>query len=97
MNGDRPHERAELELPLCHCPVSVAVIVKEEIGMGEGGASRWRREEFCNLRDRERTTRRLEYRHCERSEVIHASARGKMDCFAEPVIGRAFARPVGSQ
>jgi hypothetical protein len=25
------------------------------------------------------------------------SLRGKMDCFAEPVIGRAFARPVGSQ
>jgi hypothetical protein len=25
------------------------------------------------------------------------SARGDMDCFAEPVIGRAFARPVGSQ
>jgi hypothetical protein len=23
--------------------------------------------------------------------------RGKMDCFAEPVIGRAFARPGGSQ
>ena len=22
---------------------------------------------------------------------------GRMDCFAEPVIGRAFARPVGSQ
>ena len=22
---------------------------------------------------------------------------GAMDCFAEPVIGRAFARPVGSQ
>jgi hypothetical protein len=22
---------------------------------------------------------------------------GTMDCFAEPVIGRAFARPVGSQ
>jgi hypothetical protein len=22
---------------------------------------------------------------------------GEMDCFAEPVIGRAFARPVGSQ
>ena len=21
VNGDRPHERAELELPLCHCPV----------------------------------------------------------------------------
>jgi hypothetical protein len=25
------------------------------------------------------------------------SFRGEMDCFAEPVIGRAFARPVGSQ
>jgi hypothetical protein len=25
------------------------------------------------------------------------SLRGKLDCFAEPVIGRAFARPVGSQ
>jgi hypothetical protein len=24
------------------------------------------------------------------------SSRGKMDCFAESVIGRAFARPVGS-
>ena len=23
--------------------------------------------------------------------------RNKLDCFAEPVIGRAFARPVGSQ
>jgi hypothetical protein len=37
-------------------------------------------------------------RHCERSEAIHCHlARGTMDCFAEPVIGRAFARPVGSQ
>jgi hypothetical protein len=25
------------------------------------------------------------------------SLRSDMDCFAEPVIGRAFARPVGSQ
>jgi hypothetical protein len=25
------------------------------------------------------------------------SFRGVLDCFAEPVIGRAFARPVGSQ
>jgi len=25
------------------------------------------------------------------------SLRDEMDCFAEPVIGRAFARPVGSQ
>src|SRR5258708_39459140 len=30
-------------------------------------------------------------------EAIHASASGEMGCFAEPVIGRAFARPVGSQ
>jgi hypothetical protein len=29
-----------------------------------------------------------------RDEAIHLAA---MDCFAEPVIGRAFARPVGSQ
>ena len=36
-------------------------------------------------------------RHCERSEAIHSAASGDMDCFAEPVIGRAFARPVGSQ
>jgi len=36
-------------------------------------------------------------RHCEErsDEAIHL--RGAMDCFAEPVIGRAFARPVGSQ
>jgi hypothetical protein len=25
------------------------------------------------------------------------SYKGRLDCFAEPVIGRAFARPVGSQ
>src|ERR1700689_2112013 len=30
-------------------------------------------------------------------EAIHLSTCGAMDCFAEPVIGRAFARPVGSQ
>ena len=28
---------------------------------------------------------------------VGLSWRGAMDCFAEPVIGRAFARPVGSQ
>jgi len=28
----------------------------------------------------------------EADEAIHASASGGMDCFAEPVIGRAFAR-----
>ena len=32
VDGDRPHERAELELPLCHRPVSVLVVVGEEIG-----------------------------------------------------------------
>src|SRR5665213_65282 len=33
------------------------------------------------------------YRHCEeqRDEAIHRAASGKMDCFAEPVIGRRFA------
>src|SRR5689334_3348593 len=38
-------------------------------------------------------------RHCEeqRDDAIHVSTSGQMDCFAEPVIGRAFARPVGSQ
>jgi hypothetical protein len=30
-------------------------------------------------------------------EPIHASTKGEMDCFAEPVVGRAFARPVGLQ
>jgi hypothetical protein len=30
-------------------------------------------------------------------EGIHGAAYRGMDCFAEPVIGRAFARPVGSQ
>ncbi len=30
-------------------------------------------------------------------EAIHGAASGKMDCFAEPIIGRAFARHVGSQ
>jgi hypothetical protein len=39
-------------------------------------------------------------RHCEErsDEAIHSSILLRaMDCFAEPVIGRAFARPVGSQ
>jgi hypothetical protein len=38
-------------------------------------------------------------RHCEEQsdEAIHSFLVGEMDCFAEPVIGRAFARPVGSQ
>src|SRR5258708_28313628 len=39
-------------------------------------------------------------RHCEellRRSNPRFSFRGGMDCFAEPVIGRAFARPVGSQ
>jgi len=34
-----------------------------------------------------------------RSEAMKQSraTRGTLDCFVEPVIGRAFARPVGSQ
>jgi hypothetical protein len=42
----------------------------------------------------------LDYRHCEEcdDEAIQICESGTMlDCFAEPVIGRAFARPVGSQ
>jgi hypothetical protein len=34
------------------------------------------------------------FRHCERSEAIQGQEES-LDCFAEPVIGRAFARPVG--
>jgi hypothetical protein len=35
-------------------------------------------------------------RHCERSEAIQGR-KERLDCFvAEPVIGRAFTRPVGS-
>jgi hypothetical protein len=39
------------------------------------------------------------FRHCEErsDEAIQRWRREKLDCFAEPVIGRAFARPVGSQ
>jgi hypothetical protein len=33
----------------------------------------------------------------ERTKHSALYPRGEMDCFAEPVIGRAFARPVGSQ
>jgi len=32
-----------------------------------------------------------------KAEAIHAYASRAMDCFEEPVIGRACARPVGSQ
>jgi hypothetical protein len=36
------------------------------------------------------------FRHCEepRDEAIHAAERGAMDCFAEPVIGRALRDPL---
>ena len=37
-------------------------------------------------------------RHCEeRSDEAIQLCRSKLDWFAEPVVGRAFARPVGSQ
>jgi hypothetical protein len=37
-------------------------------------------------------------RHCEeRSDEAIQLFLAALDCFAEPVIGRAFARPVGSQ
>ncbi len=31
------------------------------------------------------------------TRMMEAIGHNQMDCFAEPVIGRAFARPVGSQ
>jgi hypothetical protein len=36
-------------------------------------------------------------RHCEERKRRSNPVFGFLDCFAEPVIGRAFARPVGSQ
>jgi hypothetical protein len=36
-------------------------------------------------------------RHCEEQSDEAIQLRGNMDCFAEPVIKPAFARPVGSQ
>jgi hypothetical protein len=46
-----------------------------------------------------RHARGLSYRQCEErsDEAIHRSAWTIMDCFAEPVIGLAFAIPAGSQ
>src|ERR1700741_829533 len=56
---------------------------------------------YCKRRIREsganKSAKVVLGRHCGRSEAIDLSAPGAMDCFvAEPVIGRAFARPVGS-
>jgi hypothetical protein len=57
--------------------------------------------QICWLRSKQIAESHLNLppRHCEErsDEAIHLSLRGAMDCFAEPVIGRAFARPVGSQ
>jgi len=51
------------------------------------GRSKWRREPRSILR-----------RHCEeRSDEAIQTYFLALDCFAKPVIGRAFARPVGSQ
>jgi hypothetical protein len=49
-----------------------------------------------------RSSTHIYQRHCEeqRDEAIqlpYFAAQRKLDCFAEPVIGRAFARPGGSQ
>jgi len=54
---------------------------------------------LCPPYDFVTNTKQASHRHCEErcDEAIHASASGEMDCFAEPVIGGAFARPVGSQ
>ena len=52
----------------------------------------------CRRRRDGRRSWGLYSRHCEPSEAIHhlLSSCGAVDCSAEPVIGRAFARPVGS-
>src|SRR5712672_2608771 len=50
----------------------------------------------CRHRE-ERRVRRSSTSEGGSDEAIHSfflSLRGKMDCFAEPVIGRAFARPL---
>src|SRR5258708_24105478 len=48
-------------------------------------------------RDREAVSRRHCEEHLRRSNPASLFAAAKLDCFAEPVIGRAFARPVVSQ
>jgi hypothetical protein len=40
---------------------------------------------------------KLNRRHCEERSDEAIQLFLPLDCFAEPVIGRAFARPVGSQ
>jgi hypothetical protein len=47
-------------------------------------------------RDRERVFAIVVIARSPCDEAIHSLC-GEMNCFAEPVIGRAFARPVGSQ
>jgi hypothetical protein len=38
VDADRAHERAKLELPLCHRPVSVLGVVPEDIGTPRNSA-----------------------------------------------------------
>jgi hypothetical protein len=68
---------------------------------GSAPADRQTGKEDANLgRNAPREREAIFIRHCEErsDEAIHRSAyEVTMDCFAEPVIGRAFARPVGSQ
>src|ERR1700733_9953080 len=54
VNRDRPHERAELELPFCHRPISISDVVAMEIGMPWRKAITRSPEDYCNLRPRNR-------------------------------------------
>src|ERR1700733_15038255 len=54
MDADRPHECAELELPLRHCPISIFDVVVLEIGMPWRKAITRSPEDYCNLRHRNR-------------------------------------------
>jgi hypothetical protein len=46
VNRDRPHERAEFELPLCHRPISVSVAADKEIGMARSDVMIRRAEDY---------------------------------------------------
>jgi hypothetical protein len=49
MNADRPHESAELELPLCHCPNPFWLSLRTKIGTAGRAAIAVRREDYFVL------------------------------------------------
>ncbi len=64
VDADRPHERAELELTLRHCPVPSLMSLAEQIGRPAGNAMRVPKKNLANLGDERRifTARRLCHR-----------------------------------